>query len=216
MASLHHIFTPQPLLTVHPYSSFVSSQTLDMVLVADSKQPRQNEIGVKKASSVSGSYRPSSTAFDPRALLDPKRFSQRPASEDRTLQSDQPGARTLLSSQMGVRTLPWTAQPTSRAEATQPDDVNLSGMGSLIERIHGVSHREGPPLKRQKLVMDEQENSDHEGTDSNFSGGGKGGVIGDYIRQKRAEGKQEAALMSTVVDLTGGEIHDRVVSATFG
>lgn len=78
-------------------------------------------------------------------------------------------------------------------------------MSSLIERIHGVSDRNGRPQKRPRLEEPTNEDPNAAEKAGTFAGGGKGGVIGDYMRQKKEEGKKEAASMGTVVDLTGGE-----------
>ena len=76
------------------------------------------------------------------------------------------------------------------------------GLGHLIERVHNVSKRENRPSKKQKtehVVEDEVD-----GPKAVFTGGSKNGEIGEYMRQKRQEGVQEAGPTSSVVDLTAG------------
>lgn len=77
------------------------------------------------------------------------------------------------------------------------------GMAHLVERMHNVSERDFVPQKRRKLHEDEDVDREAKG---NFSGGGKGGVLGEYMKEKREEGRKEAATNGTAlaVDLTGG------------
>ena len=80
------------------------------------------------------------------------------------------------------------------------EECEGQGMGNLIERVHNVSQREERPQKKQKAEGLEDD-ADKQAT---FSGGGKGGEIGEYMRQKRKEGLAEASSVNPVVDLTGG------------
>ena len=73
-------------------------------------------------------------------------------------------------------------------------------MGSLIERVHNVSQREERPQKKQKIDTFEEDDK----YKKNFGGGGKGGEIGEYIKQKKKEGIEEDGSSATIVDLTGG------------
>lgn len=81
------------------------------------------------------------------------------------------------------------------------DDLEGQGMGSLIERVHNVSQREERPQKRQKVETFEDESEKK----AIHGGGGKGGEIGEYLKQKKKEGIEESGAVSSVVDLTGGE-----------
>lgn len=76
-------------------------------------------------------------------------------------------------------------------------------MGNLIERIHGITQRDGRPQKRQKTTKMDEEDDDEE-RKATFAGGGKGGEIGEYMREKRKEAQAESGPKSTVVDLTAG------------
>lgn len=115
-------------------------------------------------------------AYDPRALLNPKATAKR-----------------------------------SRTESTQPEDgstpdpaEDVSGMRSMIERMHGIQRREDQPVKKQKRELaDEQD-----GRKATFAGGGKSTVLGDYMTEQRKEGEKEAGpppASSAVVDLTAGK-----------
>ncbi len=73
-------------------------------------------------------------------------------------------------------------------------------MGALIERLHNVAQRGEPPQKRQKsdkLASEERKRA--------FGSGGKGGEIGDYMKQERNKG-QIVSGPTNVVDLTGSNL----------
>ena len=70
------------------------------------------------------------------------------------------------------------------------------GQGTLIERLHNVSQRGEPPQKRLKPHQIGTENRT-----TAFVGGGKGGEIEEYMKQKRDEG-QITSGPAPVVDLT--------------
>lgn len=123
----------------------------------------------------------SSSHLDPRQLLDPKGYkpAQLKKALDNTTVPD-------LSNGLQKRSL---------------ESGELQGMGSLIERVHNVSQREDRPRKRQKSEKSGGEDEDPKKIA--FAGGGKGGEIGDYMKQKRKEG-QSSLGPSSVVDLTRG------------
>ena len=73
-------------------------------------------------------------------------------------------------------------------------------MGHMLERMHQVTDRDMMPQKRQKIRDDRQE----DGRKAEFNGGGKGGVIGEYMREKRDEGRKENVTKGTVVDISAG------------
>ncbi|KAL8693737.1 MAG: hypothetical protein Q9218_001482 [Villophora microphyllina] len=158
--------------------------------------------GKRLANSDAPQTPPPPTAFNPRQLLDPKRFQQstKQVSKDRS----SPNSNGLLHK--------FDEQPPSREPPPgepPPSEENASGMGAMIEHIHGVSQREDRPQKRQKVDHD-----DEDGVKATFSGGSKGGEIGEYLKQKRKEGTDEvqaAAASSAVVDLTGGDDEDIVL-----
>lgn len=87
------------------------------------------------------------------------------------------------------------------------NNMGMPSFGGLIEKIHGVSTREDRPQKRQKRDHESEEDKVDEKKGS-FAGGGKGGVIGEYMRQRKEEGKREAVSSGTYVDLTIGECED--------
>ena len=76
----------------------------------------------------------------------------------------------------------------------------MRGMGHMLERMHNVADRDMLPQKRRK-IHDERPEDDRK---AEFNGGGKGGVLGGYMKEKREEGQKEAAAKGTsAVDISG-------------
>ena len=125
--------------------------------------------------------------FSARQLLDPKGFQQPPNQSHKDASSHK-------------------ANGVNKVEA--PTDGKHQGLGSMIERVHGVSQRDERSQKRQKTEKDEDDDSK-----TTFTGGGKGGELGEYLKEKRKEGQDEAqnTVTASVVDLTGGDDEDIVV-----
>jgi len=69
----------------------------------------------------------------------------------------------------------------------------MRGMGHMLERMHNVAERDSLPQKRRKI----EEQSDDGRRKAEFSGGGKGGVLGNYMREKKEEGQREARANGT-------------------
>jgi SNF2 family DNA or RNA helicase len=63
------------------------------------------------------------------------------------------------------------------------------GMGHMLERMHNVTDRDMIPQKRRKI-------EEHEGQ-GEFRGGGKGGVLGQYMKDQREQGRKQAAARGT-------------------
>ncbi|THY07841.1 hypothetical protein D6D01_09713 [Aureobasidium pullulans] len=84
------------------------------------------------------------------------------------------------------------------AETMQPG----TGLGSFMERMHNVTDREAlPASKKQKT--DDHNNEKHKAT---FKGG-RGGVIGEYLKEQRDQGAREAGPASAI-DLTEDDEED--------
>ncbi|KAI9750677.1 MAG: hypothetical protein M1815_001659 [Lichina confinis] len=164
----------------------------------------------KRAISEDTDSRTVSPQFDPRALLNPRQFGQRSPSADGNIQLRNTGGQPLDVARMHS---PGIANGLPSHTSSEPakDDARPFHMSSLIERLHGVSNRDSSSHKRLKLDNSKDGNSMENATASTFSGGAKGGVIGDYMRQKKDEGKQDVASRGTVVDLTGADDDDEVV-----
>ena len=160
----------------------------------------------KKASSLNGDVPLSSPPhFDPKQLLNPKGFNKHRGKED--TQVKLPPAEKVQPKQLD----PYSTGPLEvplhphGAPKREHDAVvgEVHGMGNLIERMHNVSKREEQPRKRQKKEHDSQDDQE-DVKKATFAGGGKGGVISEYMKLKREEGKQESGPTRTLVDLTTG------------
>ena len=130
--------------------------------------------------------------FDPAALLNPKAAAKK-AKDDPTPKDIQSNDLTDLAD--------------ANADAS---DVDFGGM---IERQHGVTKREAMPQKRPQTSDDTEDNDNRKR--QKFEGGSKGGVIGQYIKEKRQEGQAEAG-PTNVVDLTEDDDVTIVSSRTTG
>ncbi|KAI9826271.1 MAG: hypothetical protein M1826_006693 [Phylliscum demangeonii] len=134
-----------------------------------------------------------SSHYDPRALLDPKRFSKRPSSAHGVEPRPSSTGHTLAGSPYGYLDGGYSGPSDSTASRHGDGELNMAGMGGLIEKIHGVVSRADHPQKRQKR---EHSNGETDAADDNggtFVGGGKGGDLAEYMRRKKEQGKREAA-----------------------
>jgi hypothetical protein len=75
------------------------------------------------------------------------------------------------------------------------------GMGQMLERMHNVASRDMLPQKRRKIY---DEGAQNEQRKAEFHGGGRGGVIGDYMRAKKEEGQRENLPTRNAVDISAG------------
>ncbi|KAK4964850.1 hypothetical protein LTR66_012233, partial [Elasticomyces elasticus] len=117
--------------------------------------------------------------YDPRALLNPKAAAQRAA----------------------------TDAAAAREDADTDADTPV-GMGSMIERMHKIDKREDQPYKKRKTASDEDNANDPKAGNSAFHGG-KGGVIGEYMKEKRMEGQGKMGpVVTEAVDLTNDNDDD--------
>ncbi|KAH8654000.1 SNF2 family N-terminal domain-containing protein [Tricladium varicosporioides] len=80
------------------------------------------------------------------------------------------------------------------------------GMGHMLERMHNIADRSVLPQKRRKVHDDR----DSEKRKAEFSGGGRGGVLGEYMKEKREEGQKENKKRGTVVDISTIDDDDEV------
>lgn len=190
----------EPPRFYHSYTSSPNSQGNAHLFIYSQGQGRP-----KKAGSLNGDAPLSTPHFDPKQLLNPKGFNKHQGKEDAqvkpaTAQIHQPDDSDSVPRDLPRRSPHANGAPTREHGLVEGEGP---GMGNLIERMHNVSKREEQPRKRQKKEhssQDEQEDMKK----ATFAGGGKGGVIGEYMKQKREEGKQESGPTRTLVDLTAG------------
>ncbi|KAI4243905.1 MAG: hypothetical protein L6R40_003287 [Gallowayella cf. fulva] len=139
--------------------------------------------------------------ISPRQLLDPKGYKQNLTAAPKPTSKPTGFSSTESAHQRQVDPV--------RASSETPQESQ--GLGSMIERMHGVSHREERPQKRQRI--------DHEDIEDKvtFTGGSKDGEISQYLKQKRKEGEDQAQAQAqapdsaSIVDLTGGDDEDIVM-----
>ena len=152
--------------------------------------------GNPKSTSKSDLHAPTSLS-QARQLLDPKTLSN--SNRFKRL-SEEPPVTSYVSD------APQTTLPddlptqTNKISLSAIDDDNTiqNGIGSHIERLHGISEREARPLKKQKRdPCDGPEDKKN----ASFTGG-RGGELGDYVKEKRKEGLRESK--DAIVDLTAG------------
>ncbi|KAI9760391.1 MAG: RNA polymerase II mediator complex subunit [Chaenotheca gracillima] len=169
-------------------------------------QPRRD-----KASSVVNGDKPPSNGprFDPRALLNPKSFARAPTTQKNNAGTAKGPEGGLLAKEKEPQ--PKVQANDSTQQGQDPEDRNAAyGMGSYIERMYGVSERDGRPQKRRKTEQ-QTEDEDAEKKKAIFNGGGKGGDIGAFLKEQRDEASKEARQKGSIVDLTQGDDDDDVV-----
>lgn len=88
------------------------------------------------------------------------------------------------------------------------ENGGMGGMGHMLERMNNVMDRSMVPQKRRKI----ENSQDGDQRKAEFTGGGKGGVLGQYMREKREEGHREAMSKGTKpVDISSVDDDDEVV-----
>lgn len=142
--------------------------------------------------SSNGAARPT---FDPKALLAPRSAKRDPARD----------SKDTANSYQAMLAGNSTPQEHG-ANGTHASKV--TGAASLIETMHNIEKREERPYKRQKKDSDDELEQDQTRKKDTFTGGGKGGVIAQHIKDQRKEGASEA----TTIDLT----NDGMFSSSFG
>ena len=203
---LHPVAAHSPLSFLRPQSEpphlfnfplpsdFTSNKSKD-----DAHLTLQGHARARLSSSQTGLNQTSQPRFDPQQLLNPKGFDPNQRRKDEDAHPSVPAS-------------PSTPQSMTDTHAAQLNGVHKRdheeverGMGNLIERVHNVSKREDRPQKKQKREH-LGEDAEEEKRKAVFAGGGKGGEIGEYMKQKRKEGQQDAGSTNTVVDLTAGTL----------
>ena len=152
-----------------------------------------------------------SDTFDPRHLLDPRGFKndQRQRNSMSASTGSSSHQPTHPNRQLESRPFESNEEPYESNEnglhKRDREDYEGQGMGNMIERMHNVSQREERPQKKSKVENDEFDIEDDNKV--RFVGGGKGGEIGEYLKEKKKQGIAESGPVSAVVDLTGGTYH---------
>jgi hypothetical protein len=147
--------------------------------------------------------------WNPSALLNPRAIQQQPPQrpvqngftnnppQQLSFQFDSPGGQPQPQQSYHKHPAP---QPAMNGHGGFVGQANAGGLGQMLEHMHQVTDRDVMPPKRQKVRDDRAEASRKAG----FHGGAKGGVIGEYMREKRDEGRKENVAKGTVVDISAG------------
>lgn len=148
-------------------------------------------------------------AYTPAQLLNPRGYAQAPSQQNfqngfssfapanvapapMAFQFDSPSGSPQPAYQPRPQTQPQfsyqngRSSPNGNAFASYANGngmAPMNGMGHMLERVHGVAERSSIPAKRRKVQDDREEQRK-----AGFTGGGKGGVIGEYMKAKRDEG----------------------------
>ena len=182
-----------------PTDSSTSVSDRDHTSVHDTYSTLEYQAGTTNAIAT-----PTRPQYDPKQLLNPKAFDN--------VKRQKQGVRDSATMSTNI------IDPLQPTEVTTPQfifnsldhdtvkrphiEAESSGLGGLIERVHNVSAREERPIKKLKIQhTDEDEIATPKVA---FGGSGKGGEIGEYMRMKRKEGREEAVQTFSVVDLTTG------------
>lgn len=139
--------------------------------------------------------------FDPKQLLNPRSRDLPKRRKDEPM-----GAATAVVAGASQNGMPRYVFDNSHSEAGSESENGSVSMGRLIERRYNVSNREDRPRKKAKKDH-ESDGADDGKPKAVFSGGGKGGDLGEYMKQKRKESQEERAGTSSVVDLTAGKVY---------
>ena len=145
--------------------------------------------------------RKSTPQYSPSQLLNPRSLHKKEKMEDPIDTAFPPKSTEVATTSSVPQFVFGSTTPKPSEQSVGPDKD--SGMANLIERVHNVSKREDRPTKKQKIEHEDEGDHDEQ-SKSNFSGGGRGSEIAEYMRQKRKQGLEESGPTSTVVDLTAG------------
>ena len=190
-------------------SNFITSPSVDFFSSKDDAYQSNEVQGRSKKSTVGSTMNHSPSArFDPRQLLDPKGFKSN--QHRNNPEADSTGPKSTQNPK------PLTYQQTMEATRSNGLDkrqyeevVEGQGQSSLIERMHNVTEQDERPVKKRKT-----EEEDFEGDDEQSKAafrGGNGGELGEYVKERRKEGKEHLGPINAVVDLTGGDDDDVVL-----
>lgn len=151
--------------------------------------------------------------WNPAALLDPRGARPGDKKEERSLKNisfgtpppvtfhfDSPGG-SPLPGQFSNHQLP-SGNGFTHSGGPPNGFAMGGGMGQMLERMHHVAERDLLPQKRRKVEHGEG----NEERKAHFSGGGSGGVLGQYMKEKKEEGLKETVNnRPRSVDLTGAD-----------
>ena len=144
----------------------------------------------------------STPTWNPAALLNPRSYQRtKPEAGDSFAQD---GPAPHLSFEFSDSNRSFAAQNMESERTTNSREEGTGergdGMGSMLERLHKVSDRSMLPRKRRKMQDDRMGDS----KDIEANKIGRGGILGDYVREQRDNGHRENPARMVAVDLSIG------------
>ena len=137
--------------------------------------------GPQKLVSDSSPAKPSIPKFDPKALLNPKAAAARSTTMD---------TNSYVNS---------TASPSENGM----DSVDVkAGMGTLIERMHGLTKREAPLKRKSQDLEDVSEDGMQKKPKTTFNSGGSSGILGEHLKAERLKAGAQVIQSIEPIDLT--------------
>jgi hypothetical protein len=137
----------------------------------------------------------SSHQFDPTALLNPRSLYKKPetASTEMAATNDSLVSHNMSTLQKPIPAMTWDFSATF-SEHDELGQGQEMGLGTFIDNVHNVAHREIPPSKKVKR----EHESGQKATTFNHS---KGGDVSEHVAEQRKLAQKSGA---SVVDLTEG------------
>ena len=196
----------QVQIFTEPYSQRCSSGPASPTLQSNEKKRAHISLdnsGQKQPSTAgAAAARAPATGLDPKVLLNPRLLHSAARRKDDAFDTAS-SSEVETPPQRPISATPHFIFDSANQDPLLHEDTESEGggYGKLIEQVHNVTKREDRPVKRQKTAHPLE--GDVNGS-SAFAGGGRGGEIGEYMKQKRKEGLQESGPASHIVDLTAG------------
>ncbi|KIN08393.1 hypothetical protein OIDMADRAFT_110086 [Oidiodendron maius Zn] len=159
--------------------------------------------------------------WSPASLLHPRGFPQGPQAAQNNLLNTAPPQRLMFQFDSPQGSSHSSTPNSASMRNSHPPQAGFEqyangngpmGMGHMLERMHNVASRDMLPQKRRKIHDDRAQNDQKK---AEFNGAGRGGVIGEYMKEKKEQGQKESIPIRTAVDISAVDDNDvqAVVSA---
>ncbi|KAG9234963.1 SNF2 family helicase/ATPase-like protein [Amylocarpus encephaloides] len=185
---------------------------------------RNNNVPIRANGTLAFSPQEQPQSYDPRQLLNPRGFHQEPQppqqngvstngsvpAQQLMFQFNSPGGTPEASPHLHPSPRPHDAPNGQNGYASSANGNGaLGGMGNMLERVHNVTDRSMVPPKRRRI----NEDSGEQRRKADFSGGSKGGVLGEYVSARRKEGRGEAIANVNTVSIIDDDDDIEVIAA---
>lgn len=149
--------------------------------------------------------------WSPASLLHPRGFPQGPQAAQNNLLNTAPPQRLMFQFDSPQGSSHSSTPDSASMRNSHPPQAGFEqyangngpmGMGHMLERMHNVASRDMLPQKRRKIHDDRAQNDQKK---AEFNGAGRGGVIGEYMKEKKEQGQKESIPIRTAVDISAGE-----------